>query len=346
VVTAHCGGLWGEINFVGGQLAVQSFFIISGFYMSLVLNNKYDACSNFSSYKLFITNRLLRLYPIYWIVLLLTVLFFLTTNYQHLLQFNIFDIPSLLYILFTNIFIFFQDIVMFLGVDENSGSLYFTKDFHSTNPKLYEFLFIQQGWSLGIELLFYLLAPFIVKKRNYFLILLITISILIRSILIKIYGLSNDPWSYRFFPTELLFFLMGILSHRFSNNIVKIPIKPPLALFLILILTCFYEKIPTTNLPYMPFDVKSTVYLVLVSISLPILFNYYKNNNTDRNIGELSYPIYICHMLIYYVTRLTIFEGLNNGTFIIFYCTLFSFLLIKFISNPIEKIRQSRVINS
>ncbi len=314
--------------------------------MSLVLNSKYNACSNFNNYKLFITNRLLRLYPIYWVVLLLTVLFFLATNYNHFLEFNIFDIPSLLYILFTNIFIFFQDLVMFLGVNENSGSLYFTKDFHSTNPKLYEFLFIQQGWSLGIELLFYLLAPFIVKKRNYFLILLITISILIRSILIKIYGLSNDPWSYRFFPTELLFFLMGILSHRFSNNIVKIPIKPPLALFLILILTCFYEKIPTTNLPYMPFDVKSTVYLVLVSISLPILFNYYKNNNTDRNIGELSYPIYICHMLIYYVTRLTIFEGLNNGTFIIFYCTLFSFLLIKFISNPIEKIRQSRVINS
>ena len=237
VVTTHCGRLFGEINFIGGQLAVQSFFIISGFYMSLVLNSKYNACSNFNNYKLFITNRLLRLYPIYWVVLLLTVLFFLATNYNHFLEFNIFDIPSLLYILFTNIFIFFQDLVMFLGVNENSGSLYFTKDFHSTNPKLYEFLFIQQGWSLGIELLFYLIVPFIIKKSNYFLILLITLSILLRSILIKIFGLSNDPWNYRFFPTELLFFLIGIISHRFSNKIVKIPVKPTLVLFLILILT-------------------------------------------------------------------------------------------------------------
>src|SRR5450759_1833879 len=75
VVAAHFGGIW-NLRFVGGQVAVQSFYIISGFYMSLILNEKYVGKNK--SYKLFITNRFLRLYPIYWTVLLLTIIFCIT----------------------------------------------------------------------------------------------------------------------------------------------------------------------------------------------------------------------------------------------------------------------------
>src|SRR5450759_4624800 len=67
VVAAHFGGIW-NLRFVGGQVAVQSFYIISGFYMSLILNEKYVGKNK--SYKLFITNRFLRLYPIYWLSLI------------------------------------------------------------------------------------------------------------------------------------------------------------------------------------------------------------------------------------------------------------------------------------
>ena len=63
VVAHHCGPILG-FDFVGGQVAVQSFFIISGFYMSLILNEKYVGIN--SSYKLFITNRLIKLYPIFY----------------------------------------------------------------------------------------------------------------------------------------------------------------------------------------------------------------------------------------------------------------------------------------
>ena len=58
--------------FMDGKLAVRVFYIISGFYMTLILNEKYIGQN--SSYKLFITNRLLRLYPIYWVILLLTLI--------------------------------------------------------------------------------------------------------------------------------------------------------------------------------------------------------------------------------------------------------------------------------
>jgi peptidoglycan/LPS O-acetylase OafA/YrhL len=39
VVLVHSGGIWGY-NITGGIIAVQSFYIVSGFYMSLILNKK------------------------------------------------------------------------------------------------------------------------------------------------------------------------------------------------------------------------------------------------------------------------------------------------------------------
>jgi peptidoglycan/LPS O-acetylase OafA/YrhL len=71
VVFSHTGMAWGFTT-LGGSIAVQAFYIISGFYIALILNEKYIDQNN--SYKLFITNRFLRIYPIYWLVLLLTVL--------------------------------------------------------------------------------------------------------------------------------------------------------------------------------------------------------------------------------------------------------------------------------
>ncbi len=61
VVLAHSSSIFG-FSLVGGQIAVQAFYIISGFYMALILNEKYIGANN--SYKLFISNRFLRLYQI------------------------------------------------------------------------------------------------------------------------------------------------------------------------------------------------------------------------------------------------------------------------------------------
>ena len=56
--------------FGGAAFAVKSFFIISGFYMALVINTRYYALPISSFYG----SRLLRLLPLYWIVGLLTLI--------------------------------------------------------------------------------------------------------------------------------------------------------------------------------------------------------------------------------------------------------------------------------
>jgi len=70
VVIAHSNPIFGN-KIVGGITSVHAFFIISGFYMALILNEKYVTKD---SYKLFITNRLLRLYPVYWVMFVITII--------------------------------------------------------------------------------------------------------------------------------------------------------------------------------------------------------------------------------------------------------------------------------
>src|SRR5882724_1707653 len=154
VIIAHSSALFG-FNFVGGSLAVESFYIISGFYMSLILNEKY--IGEKGSYMLFISNRFLRLYPVYWIVLLLTIpmiiLFGGSIYDNYALYFHQMNFTTFAYLTFSNLMIFFQDAVMFLGLNTDTGSLFFTSDFRLHDPQLYKFLFIPQAWTLGIELL-------------------------------------------------------------------------------------------------------------------------------------------------------------------------------------------------
>jgi peptidoglycan/LPS O-acetylase OafA/YrhL len=61
-----------RINFwMGAYIAVTAFYVISGFYMSLVLDTKYTGRRGLLT---FYSNRALRLFPVYWIVLLLTAI--------------------------------------------------------------------------------------------------------------------------------------------------------------------------------------------------------------------------------------------------------------------------------
>ncbi|MDR2601476.1 MAG: acyltransferase [Spirochaetaceae bacterium] len=224
VVAAHSGPIFGY-RFVGGVVAVQSFYIISGFYMSLILNEKYTGKG---AYKLFITNRLLRLYPIYWAVAGLTVILSLVTAIDSgggdFGCFEIYRIHSkemklstIIFLIFSNIFIYFQDIIMFLRVDWSTGLLEFTKYYGDTKQPLYQFLIVPQAWTLGVELMFYAIAPFIVRKNKKFIFTLIFFSIVLRSVLMFGFGLKDDPWNYRFFPTEIVFFLFGNISYRIYN---------------------------------------------------------------------------------------------------------------------------------
>ncbi len=346
VVIAHTNKIFG-FGLVGGRLAVQSFYIISGFYMTLILKEKYIGKNK--SYRLFITNRLLRLYPIYWTVLILTIFVSLgvyMTSSGHSLErlqpyydhIDTMGFGTLFFLVFSNIALIFQDLVMFLGLDPASGGLFFTQNFRHTNPQLHNFLLVPQAWTIGVEIAFYLIAPFLVRRRIRFVVALLLLSLLLRVILYYS-GLKHDPWSYRFFPTEIFFFLLGAIAYHMYKkldrmNIKKLHLKRVFGF--ILLFTLFYSWLPSTYKMY--------VYLLFFFMSIPFVFMLSKNWKKDRYIGELSYPIYISHILVAMIVGYIEKPAIENpGLVTVILTILVSIILNELISKKVESIRQRRL---
>jgi peptidoglycan/LPS O-acetylase OafA/YrhL len=213
----------------------------------------------------------------------------------------------------------------------------------SPSYPLYHLLWVPQAWSIGIEISFYALAPFIVKRKSFSLLILTMVLFLLRFTGF-FFGLNYDPWTYRFFPFELPLFLLGILTYRLSLRIQygfsASVVYSAVALSYLLI--GFVE-----SLNFIPRWLILFYCLVLAAI---ILLNP-QRNSIDRKLGDLSYPIYMIHIFIlssYGIILkpfsqqkevLTILSNSEIRIAISFgFCLLFSQLLLKVV-HPIEKIR-------
>ena len=348
VVIAHTEPFFG-FTFMGGDKAVELFFIISGFYMAMILNEKY---LGEGSYSLFIKNRFLKIYPTYWVVFTMTLCAFilLITVFKndagfrfYIDNYDRFDTTTLLFLILSNLIIFGQDILMFLGIDQ-LGHLFFSNNVFAEKIQLHNGLFVPQAWTLGIELTFYLIAPFLVRKSILWIVLLLLLSFSVRYMIYYDFGLKYDPWTHRFFFSELGLFLMGVLAYRIGKLYQINNSKIFLFLYFIIIGNLiFYELLDKM----MDTAVHAWAFYLLFTISLPFIFTYYKSSKIDRFIGELSYPIYISHVMIIGMVHFILkkFHSLVYLSEISFLLSIvFSYFLIFFILNPIEKIRRHNLM--
>jgi peptidoglycan/LPS O-acetylase OafA/YrhL len=338
------------LQFAGGGVAVEAFFLISGFYMALILHEKYTGPG---SYRLFISNRFLKLYPAYWSVLVAALSFqlvyWLFTGNPILMLYQIMhfkmNMPGILFLGFTNIAILGQDMVSFFGLDRATGDLFFTPNFLKTYPFLFSFLVIPQGWSLGIELCFYLVAPFLVRRKWYWLLLMLVLIFVLRWSL-RTYGqLPYDPWIYRFFPSQLLLFLLGSVAfraYRYCKQHIRFTKAQIItATILIICFTVLYDQLPGAG-------IKKSSYHAVVFLSLPLLMEVPRLFRIDNLLGELSYPLYLVHMLVLNVVNA--FNG-NSGilsktavSVVTLLASIGAAILInRFIVRPVDRYRQQRV---
>jgi peptidoglycan/LPS O-acetylase OafA/YrhL len=344
--------------FGGAAFAVKSFFIISGFYMALVINTRYWALPISSFY----ASRLLRLLPLYWVIGLLTLVaeIVLVPRGQYFdklagplaygagLDLTSLPLPIMLYIGLSLATMLGLDTGHWLGFDRVSGALSFAPDFGPGATSVMALNPVPQGWTIGLELLFYAVAPFVVRRSIWLIGSLCVLSLAFRFTLIAL-GFSGEPWNRTLFPSELIYFLLGVLGYRLY---VAIPCLKLLARTQ----TLFALAVPVLAIVYWPVEhsirgslvwhIWNTAPYLLIAAGIPFLFKMTKDNAIDANIGELSYPIYMCHILIFGLFN---WSPLNHARFVghgwpryiltIALVIAAAFVLDRLIVLPIDKLR-------
>lgn len=338
VVVTHAYPLFGY-KLLDPAVAVHSFFIISGFYMALILNEKYIGKNN--SYKLFISNRLLRIYPLYWIILLL--LFFLSLSKYFLSPSP--DDAIKMFLNFahssghywtTIVMSILRNLTLIISTD------YFQQNFHDPG-----YLLLLPAWTLQIEVLFYLLAPFLVKCKTRTIFILMLPFILIT--FTNIFPLFHSDTSIMYiFLSKFVFFLFGIMSYKGYRyvktnktlNIYSGKIFILFSLFLIVFGIFSTSGDTSKNVIFYP-----VYYLIFTSV-IPFTFYFSQTLSFDTVVGNLSYPVYLSHLLIFKLISNSPIPQNNHSliTLITIVSTLlFSYVLVKFVEGPIDVLRNKRL---
>jgi peptidoglycan/LPS O-acetylase OafA/YrhL len=324
---------------VGGQYAVQLFYVISGFLISYVLVER----RTYANVTNFYVNRYLRLYPIYVVVALITLAALLATHRAGFITvFREAPVSATVLLVLSNLLLFGQDWIMFLGVQAHH--LTFVKHFTDSDVLLFEGLITHQTWTLGVELTFYVIAPFVLPRRNLIFVLL-AMSVGLRIYLMYI-GLGfQDPWTYRFFPAELALFLAGALSHQLLLPLYR-RLRESTQHRLAIVATAFMIFVAVAYfLVPVPQAVKLSVLFGSFIVLVPLTFLFQNFHPLDAWIGNLSYPIYVGHILVFRVLGIVAERlKITDATTLLVLGTIavigFAVLLDRGVAQPFESVRK------
>jgi peptidoglycan/LPS O-acetylase OafA/YrhL len=356
VVAEHSDKVFSWYVHSGGQ-AVQIFFVISGFYMALI-STKYASRAEFYA------SRFLRIFIPYWVVFGIVLIASASTGllFGEWLALKPYisytsaqnGFLGVFFTALTNITLFFQDWVLFFKHD--SGEAFaFTYNFWESKNALWHYLIVPQAWSIGVELTFYSLVPFLTRLSNKWVLTLISISLVLRGVAYVVLGLRGDPWSDRFFPFEIALFLFGILGfrvymsmknrfrlHRFVITNIK-----QYAIFSAGLVIFFYLAAIGSGFcgKLIGKDCANLFSYMVWAGVIPFLFCLSHKSSLDRYIGDLSFPIYLVHWFVASIARIIIDAIGISGPWLGRICALGSIVaavaLMKFIITPFENRRQS-----
>lgn len=265
--------LWG-MYLIDGRQSVALFFIISGFYMALVLNTKYK-----NETLKFYLNRFLRLWPTYIVVFVLAFLFTPTgTNILNLLKDCSFTTKA--YVWICNIFILGTDSFWLLSLD--NCHLIYHPAFINPDSNGATLLMNQPAFSISIEIIFYLMAPFILKSlKKTWLFFLVGIAYFI---FIELTNNVNMVYQYHLIPSSFLYFALGALAWHYTKmHTIELTNKKIILVFFACLGLMFI------------YTLFSMILILAFTFVVPKLFELTKHSKADRFIGELSYPLYVVH---------------------------------------------------
>lgn len=325
------GHLFGPFQL--GTYAVFGFYVLSGYLMTYIMQINYGY--SFYGKLKFAVNRMLRIYPPYFIAILLSITILIVFGTQvTLFKSNIY-IPTNITEIIQNIFILFP---------------------RDANLRL-----SPPTWALTVELFFYMLICLGISRSKETTLIWFLASLVITVILIA----NSTPWMDRYYPitaASLPFSIGGLIFHHKEMAIKKINNlglkKPVIWIFIICLNFCFCFVFDNYLKSSLVFGIGFYLNLVLVTICTICLIDHQSmilTSKTDNIIGNYSYPIYLLHWqsgaIIYSISGhfLNIsFLSLKGLIFLILSIILtflFSYLIIQFVEKRIEKVRRKIKLN-
>jgi peptidoglycan/LPS O-acetylase OafA/YrhL len=330
VVVEHSGGTFLGFRPLPGLLAVQAFYVISGFYMALVLSEKYNRAGGLRQ---FYKARAHRLYPVYWSVLAATIVLDLILQLaggaNRLDAWTAKDAPD--------------GFVMFLAAVANVvmfGLDWFRLTMDNVHENAGGLIIVVQAWTLGLELTFYVLVPVLIRLRSHWLVLIVLTSFAARAIVYH-QGPVIHVWTNGFFPFELALFVAGMLAYRVLaacrrkakwDDRLRRAGAPALAAILAFGYLAF-EGSPPIETGWGP--PRNWILLAAVALALPALFVRFGNEKYDDAIGQFSYPLYMFHFLVVAVVTVIVPKPQFNVVYVVMPLGLLgAFWLIRVFDSP------------
>jgi len=347
------GATFRLLNFA---VAVLFFFIISGFYMALVINEKYaDSSKNWV--KQFYLARFFRLYPAYATMCLVMVVWFIFTKSPTAFTVRLpMESWQQILLIISNVFILGQDSFEFarqaiaqqsapqalvIAVQKMGGVSFFNT----------QWMLVGQAWSLSTEAVFYAIAPFVVRSPLR-IVLVLACSLAIRFAFIFGFGLRSGVWGYWFFPATLCMFMLGALSyhvHRRLRVLFAEIYSRTIGWSLLVAFFAWFLQQDAVHHYVLASDatggidqLRFWVAYCLLAASLPFIFAATKNSSWDRAIGELSYPLYLVHGLVVGIAYIR--WGAPKGSpldmvIVLGVAVLMAWLMYMLVEQPIERRR-------
>jgi peptidoglycan/LPS O-acetylase OafA/YrhL len=326
VVANHTAGLKDiSTNLALGKVAVAAFFFISGFLMPLTFDTHYSRYGTLLGSRKFYVNRFLRIYPIYWASLLVTLLAVLAYGPTFMEHANTLEELRHARTYLSN--------VLLLGLNQTRA---WGGDFRFNPP----------AWTLDVELQYYILVPFILlmtaRYRKSVAAVLAALAGASAYLFFRPVGFSDVD---RSLLAWALFFFMGYgfyLSPRLQAMALRGPLVITAVVFLVL-LAWFsrYQNVAILSV---------TLACVAVSAYLLVIQQNSGFGPLDRLLGDLSYPTYILHWVCVQLIWRWLGEDMVRTAAAarfsllllmnIVLSTLVAYASLRLIGDPIEKLRR------
>lgn len=315
VALSHSGMFYWGCN--QGTIAVISFFIITG-YTSEISVSKYTGGYKKDHIWNYYWNRIVRLLPLYsfWVIVTLFIVFFgMEHETVHVLSLR----GAVLNLMLLPLNFAFLSTGLQAEIDACRA--------------------IPAAWTIGVQLTYYILAPFLHifrEKKNYVNIMLFAISFSLYVLTLR--GTISPVWGYNLLPGTLWIFILGIYLYKDGIKEKQILFCMYSIIFLLLLYMGSTGKLINGQS-------KEVLFGAIFGFPLIYFLKSFPKGKIDSFLGSISYGIYLGHFTVKTVIQNVI--GHQPGYFkewLIFIllsilCATLSHFIVEY---PIEKLRHRK----